>query len=57
MMGLIDALADFIVRMVRGHVVAEERRARRLALAARARVAAERLEEERRRAMLDRGEF
>ena len=56
-MGLLDTLADFIVRLVKGREAADERRARRMALAARARVAAERLEEERRRAMLDRGEL
>ena len=55
-MGLFDALADLIVRLVKGREAADERRSRRLALAARARVAAERIEEERRRAMLDRGE-
>lgn len=53
---MFGALADMIVRLVRGHEVAEERRSRRLALAARAKAAAEELDRARMRSMLDRGE-
>lgn len=56
-MGLLDALADFIVRLVKGREAADERKSDRLALAARARVAAEELDRAKHQARIDRGEF